>query len=279
MIDFTTLETFLEKIENKEILGHTLGVWIFSLIVIIVGLIAAKIISRMAKRWSKNRFDVHGQNLLKKIVYYVIITIFVMVALNNLGVNFSGVLVAGGVLGIVLGFASQTVVSNLISGVFMYFDKPLKIGDYIIIQNEDISGVVTEIEILSTRIRTWDGNLVRIPNEKLFNSVIENRVSNEIRRIELIVGIAYKEDIGKAMDVIRGVLDEYPYVLVEPAPFMYVKELGSSSINIRILAWAPNNYAFQTQRELMKPIKEALDDEGIEIPFPQRDVWLRKKDS
>jgi small-conductance mechanosensitive channel len=271
MIDLVDI---LEEIENTELFGHSVSSWILSLIILVIGILLAKFFSRVALRWGKKRFDEHGQNLFKKIVYYFIIIVFTMQALSNLGIDFSGVLVAGGVLGIVLGFASQTVVSNLISGVFMYFDKPLKIGDYVII--EDIEGVVMEIEILSTRIRTWDGNLIRIPNEKLFNSVIENRVSNAVRRVDLSVGIAYKEDAGRATEVIRTVLEGYPYVLIEPAPLIYVKGLGESSVDIEIKMWTPNEYAYQTQREILKPIKEALDREGIEIPFPQHDIHIRK---
>ena len=271
MID---LGDIIEEIQEMKLFGYSVSSWIFSLIILIIGILLAKFFSGIALRWSKKRLDEHGQNLFRKIIYYFIIIIFTMQALSNLGIDFSGVLVAGGVLGIVLGFASQTVVSNLISGIFMYFDKPLKIGDYVII--DDVEGIVMEIEILSTRIRTWDGNLIRIPNEKLFNSIIENRVSNSVRRVDLSVGIAYKEDVGRAMSVIRIVLDEYPYVLVEPAPLIYVKNFGDSSVNIEIKVWTPNEYAYQTQREILKPVKEALDREGIEIPFPQRVVRIRK---
>jgi len=269
------LMNLVGEIENKKIFGHSLSAWILSFIILIIGVFLAKFLSHLTWKWSKKRLDKHGQDLFKKIIYYFIVIIFVMEALSNLGIEFSGLLVAGGVFGIVLGFASQTVVSNLISGIFMYFDKPLKIGDTVAIEN--IEGVVTEIDILSTRIRTWDGNLVRIPNEKLFNSIIENKVSNEVRRLDLTVGIAYKEEMDNAINVIRRVLDDHKYVLVEPVPLIFVNELGDSSVNLTIKAWAPNDYAYQAKIALLKLIKEALDKEGIEIPFPQRDIWIRKK--
>jgi len=269
------LMDLIGEIESKEIFGRSLSAWILFLIILIIGVSLAKFFSHLVWKWSKKRLDKHGQDLFKKIVYYFIVIIFVMMALGNLGLDFSGLLLAGGVLGIVLGFASQTVVSNLISGIFMYFDKPLKIGDAVVI--EGIEGIVTEIKILSTRIRTWDGNLIRIPNEKLFNSIIENRVSNQVRRFEVVVGIAYREEVDHAINVIKKVVDDHRYVLVEPAPLIYVHKFGDSSVNLLIKVWAPNEYAYQTNIALLKLIKQALDKEKIEIPFPQRDVWIRKK--
>ncbi len=273
MIDIMDL---LGSIENKEIFGHSLSSWILSLVILIIGIVLAKFFSHVTWKWTRSRLERHEQETFKKIVYYFVVIVFVMESLNNLGIDFSGVLVAGGVMGIVLGFASQTVVSNLISGIFMYFDKPLKIGDHVVIEN--VNGVVMDIDVLSTKIRTWDGNLVRIPNDKLFNSIIENKVSNEVRRIELSVGIAYKEDIDKAIETIRNVLNGHTYVLVEPSPVIFVNDLGDSSVNITIKAWSPNDYAYQTKISLLKLIKEAFDREGIEIPFPQRDIWIRKRD-
>lgn len=215
--------------------------------------------------------------LKAKLFYYTVVTLAFFIALNIAG--FSGrlttLLAAAGITGIILGFSAQTVVSNFISGIFMYFDRPLKIGDPVEVAG--YSGVVHDIRILSTRIRTWDGTLVRIPNEKLFNSEIVNLTKYPARRVDVPVGIAYREDIQKAIDVIKGVLDDMPYVLAEPEPVVFVEGLGDNSVNIAVRAWAPSEKWFDVRWRIVQRIKEALDREGIEIPFPQRVNWFAEE--
>jgi small-conductance mechanosensitive channel len=220
--------------------------------------------------------------LKAKIFYYTIVTIAFFIALNIAGLSgrLSTIIAAAGITGIILGFSAQTVVANFISGIFMYFDKPLKIGDAVRIG--DFEGIVHDIRILSTRIRQWDGTLVRIPNEKLFNSEITNLQKYPARRAEITVGIAYKEDAQKAIDTIMKVLEEEPIVLAEPEPRVYVRELGDSSVNITIWAWVPSELwlgqnLLRSKYHLLQRIKEALDREGIEIPFPQRVNWFAEE--
>ncbi|ASJ17310.1 mechanosensitive ion channel protein MscS [Thermococcus chitonophagus] len=212
-----------------------------------------------------------------KIFYYTLVTLAFFLALNIAG--FSGrlttVIAAAGITGIVLGFSAQTVIANFISGIFMYFDKPLKIGDPVEVGG--YSGIVHDIRILSTRIRTWDGLLVRIPNEKVFNSEIKNLAKYPARRVDVIVGIAYREDIERVIRIIREILDDMPYVLAEPEPSIFVDELGDSSVNIAVRAWAPSEKWFDVRTQILQRIKEALDEKGIEIPFPQRVNWFAEE--
>ena len=209
-----------------------------------------------------------------KLFYYTFITVALFLALSFAGVmgELGALLAAAGITGIVLGFSSRTVVANFISGIFMYFDKPLQIGDAV--QVGDVQGVVEDIRILSTRIRTWDGTLVRIPNEALFNSNIVNLKRYPARRVDVSVGIAYAEDAGRAIDVILKTLDEMPLVLAEPEPKVYVESLGDSSVVLRVWAWAPSERWFDVRAEVVRRIKEALDEAEIEIPFPQRVNWF-----
>ena len=212
-----------------------------------------------------------------KLFYYLIVTLAFFIALNIAGFTgrLSTLLAAAGITGVVLGFASQTVISNFISGIFMYFDKPLKIGDPVEVAG--YSGIVHDIRILSTRIRTWDGLLVRIPNEKLFNSEIKNLQKYPARRVDVVVGISYSDDIEKAIEVIKKTLDEMPYVLAEPEPAVFVDNLGDNSVNIAIRAWAPSEKWFDVRTQIVKRVKEALDEAGIEIPFPQRVNWFAEE--
>ena len=209
-----------------------------------------------------------------KLFYYLFITVAFFLALSFAGIlgELGALLAAAGITGIVLGFSSRTVVSNFVSGVFMYFDKPLQIGDAV--QVGDVQGVVEDIRILSTRIRTWDGTLVRIPNEALFNSNIVNLQRYPVRRVDVSVGIAYAEDAKRAIEVITRTLDEMPLVLAEPEPRVYVEDLGDSAVILRVWAWAPSEKWFEVRTELVKRIKEALNEEGIEIPFTQRVNWF-----
>ena len=212
-----------------------------------------------------------------KLFYYAIVTLAFFIALNIAGLTgkLTTLLAAAGITGIVLGFSAQTVVSNFISGIFMYFDKPLEIGDPVEVAG--YSGIVHDIRILSTRIRTWDGLLVRIPNEKLFNSEIKNLQKYPARRVDIVVGIAYKEDAEKAIEVIKKTLDEMPYVLAEPEPTVFVDNLGDNSVNIAIRAWAPSEKWFDVRTQIVQRVKEALDEAGIEIPFPQRVNWFAEE--
>ncbi|AAL80536.1 mechanosensitive ion channel family protein [Pyrococcus furiosus DSM 3638] len=246
---------------------------------LITGLLLFYVAYQIGKRAQKYLAIKGGPDaqIKAKIFFYVLVTLAFFLALNIMGLTgrLSTIIAAAGITGIVLGFASQTVVSNFISGIFMYFDKPLKIGDPVEVAG--YSGIVHDIRIFSTRIRTWDGLLVRIPNEKLFNSDIKNLMKYPARRVDIVVGIAYKEDAQKAIEVIKRVLDEMPYVLAEPEPMVFVDNLGDSSVNIAVRAWAPTQKWFDVRTQIVQKIKEALDREGIEIPFPQRVNWFAEE--
>ncbi|ASJ09737.1 mechanosensitive ion channel protein MscS [Thermococcus siculi] len=209
-----------------------------------------------------------------KVFYYIFLTVMFFLALNFAGVSgqLSAVMAAIGITGIVLGFAAQTVVANFVSGVFMYFDKPLQIGDQV--QIGELEGVVEDMRILSTRIRAWDGTLIRIPNEKLFNSNIVNFMHYPIRRVDVDIGIAYSSEADKAVEIIKRVLDEIPLVLAEPEPLVYVDNLSDSAVMIAIRAWAPSEKWFDVRTRIIRDVKKALNEAGIEIPFPQRVNWF-----
>ncbi len=243
--------------------------------IIIVTVIIAKVAKINARRILKEKVPKTTLNAVEKVVYYGIIFIGFMAALPYIGFSLSGLLVAGGIAGIVIGFASQTVVSNFISGLFLLIEKPIKIGDGVSIG--DVGGVVKDIRILSTTIRTWDGIYVRIPNEKVFTSNIKNFVAHAARRFEYKIGIRYKDDAEKAIEVIKKLLEEHPFILKEPAPQIFVEELGDSSVNLAVRIWAPSTVWFSVKTEMLWKIKVALEKEGIQIPFPQRVIWMAGK--
>ncbi len=251
--------------------------WSILAILVILG-IALLIIQIITLNLRKALSDKLGKNeleILIKIIRYSIIFIAFLSILPMLSVDLTGLLLAGGFAGLVLGFASQSVVSNLVSGTFLIIERPIKIGDQI--QIEGVEGYVEDIRFLSTIVRSYDGVYVRLPNEKVFTSTITNYVVDVARRFDYTIGISYQDDANRAIRVINHLLEEYPYVLMTPAPLVYVESLGDSSVNLKVFVWVPTTEWFATKTELLWKIKTSLDAEGIEIPFPQRVIWFGKE--
>ncbi|MCD6481623.1 MAG: mechanosensitive ion channel family protein [Thermoplasmata archaeon] len=261
----------IQETLDYEIAGIKVIEMIEFAVIFIIAVIIARIARMAVRRRFKEKLSPTTLNNMEKVVYYGIILIGFFIALPK-GVSLGGLLVAGGIAGIVIGFASQTVVANLISGLFLMVERPVEIGDSIAVG--DVSGVVKDIKVLSTTIRTWDGIYVRIPNEKVFNSNIYNYVAHGARRFEYTIGIRYSDDASKAIDIIKGILAEHPLVLKYPEPDVFVSELGESSVIIAVKIWAPSSHWYSVKKELLWKIKTILEENGIEIPFPQRVIWM-----
>jgi len=249
--------------------------FIVALFYVVLGFIVAKIIVKYVSHVFRGKIPQRLLAFISRAVFYTIFLTSIILALIVLGAEkyITGILVAGGVVGVILGFASEKAVSNFISGIFLLVDRPLNIGEPVKIKNE--AGVVTDISFLSTKIKTWDGRYVRFPNSEVFNATITNYGKYVARRLDMAIGVAYKEDPYKVVKAIREVLEEHPYVLAEPEPEIFVESLGESSVNIAIRAWVPTPMWFKVRKELISVIKEKLEKENVEIPFPQIVVWFR----
>jgi small-conductance mechanosensitive channel len=251
-------------------------VTLLDLFVVIVTMAVAVFIAKIAsinlRKTLSDKLKKDELEMLIKIVYLGIIIVAFITVLPLLGLNLSGLLVAGGIAGIVIGFASQSVVSNLVSGLFLIAERPIKIGDAVNIG--DVSGIVVDVHIMSTIIRTFDGVYVRIPNEKVFTSNITNYFANVARRFEYVVGIRYSDDAEKAIQIINNLIEEHPLALRNPPPQIFVDNLGDNSVNIIVRIWAPSTQWYPVKMELLWKIKKTLEENGIEIPFPQRTLWF-----
>ena len=243
---------------------------LFLVVVVAISIVIAKIVTANIRRALKDDIPKSDLELILKIVYFGIIVLGAIIALPSL--DLSGVLLAGGIAGVVIGFASQSVVSNFISGLFLIIERPVRIGDNIAV--EEIEGNVEDIRILSTVVKTYNGNYVRIPNERLFTSNITNYWRHVARRFTYTVGIRYEDDADHAIRIIKDVIWQHPYALKNPAPSVFVDSLGDNSVNINVYIWAPSRFWWSVRTELLWKIKKALEAEGIQIPFPQRTVWF-----
>jgi len=245
------------------------------ILVMVVGLAVSWIIRILIYRSLSRIMPIHVSRIVSRIIYYLAVVVVFIMFLSVLKIDVSGFIFAGGIIGIVLGFALQSTVANLFSGIFLQWERVFKIGDYIRVG--DIEGIVMDMSIMSTTIRGFDGTVIRIPNQTVFQSNIVNYGSLVVRRVDFKIGIAYREDAEKAIEVLRRVLEQHPFVLEDPMPDIYVSELGSSSVNITVRVWVPNTQGlpWRVRTELLWLLKKALTEAGIEIPFIQTDIWFR----
>jgi len=243
-----------------------------AVLILIITLVAVRIASTQLRRLFKEKIAREKLELMVKIVKYGIFLISVLWILSVLGVELSGLVVAGGVVAIAVGFASQSIIGNLISGLFLMGERPVKIGDFVEISGN--LGVVEDISVISTTITTLDGVSIRIPNEAVFTSSIKNYNSYVVRRFEYRIGISYTDDADLAKRIITGIADDHPLVLVNPAPHIYVDDLADNSVDIVVRLWATSAEWWTVRTELLWKIKIALDEAGITIPLPQRTLWF-----
>jgi len=269
----TGITTFFNSISFSTAIGAvTLGDIFQFVLILSLTILISKIITLYLRKTLKDKVSKDVGETIVKFFYYGTIIIVSISALERMGIQLSGLLLAGGITGIILGFASQNIVGNLISGIFLIIEKPIKIGDQVEI--DKISGFITDIRIISTLIRTYDGLLVRIPNQQVFTSNITNLVGFPVRRFDFTIGIRYSDDADQAIFLIKDLIDKEPFALLNPAPSVYVSELGESSVNLIVRIWAPISEWFTLKTNLVWAVKKTLEENGIEIPYPQRVVYL-----
>jgi len=179
---------------------------------------------------------------------------------------------AAGIAGIAIGFASQTSVSNIISGLFLIGEKPLEVND--VINVGSTTGIVLSIDTLSVKLRTFDNKFVRIPNETLIKSEFTNITKFPIRRVDINLGVAYKEDIGKVRNILLDIAHKNPLCLIDPEPIIILSGFGNSSVDIFLGVWATKADWLQLKNTITEEIKLRFDAEGIEIPFPHRTIYF-----
>jgi small-conductance mechanosensitive channel len=241
-----------------------------AVVLVLVGFLAAKLLSRASGRLGEKRLARQQVMLLRRGVFYVVFLLFVVAAFHELGFNLGVLLGAAGVLSVAIGFASQTSASNLISGLFLIAEQPFGIGD--VIQTGGTTGEVLSIDLLSVKLRTFDNQFVRIPNETLIKSEVRTLTKFPIRRVDLQIGVAYKEDIEKVREVLFDLADKNPLCLEEPKPGFIFQGFGDSAVTMQFSPWATRENFLELKNSLQLEIKQRFDAEGIEIPFPQRSL-------
>ena len=251
--------------------SENLAAFVQALVLFIAGFVLARLARLALRRGFAKTLSRQQLVLLTRAAYYTILVLFTASALREVGFDFSVILGAAGIVTLAIGFASQTSVSNLISGLFLVLERVVEVGD--VIKVDGTTGEVLSVDLLSTKLRTFDNLLVRIPNETMVKTQITNMNRFPIRRVDLQVGVAYKEDLGKVTDVLMRVAHDNPVCLEEPAPVIIAQGFGDSSINYQFSTWAKTENFLALRNSLQKDVKNAFDAENIEIPFPHRVLY------
>lgn len=244
---------------------------------ILIGYLLARFISYLVGRQVEKRIDQTTGLLAQKIVFYTMLFLVMTVVLRELDVSFGALLAAGGLFGVALGFAAQTAVSNVISGLFLIFERPFNVSD--VIRIDGSLGFVESIDLLSTKIRTFDNLYWRIPNEKLLKSDIYTITKYDIRRNDLVTSISYEDDISTAKDVLKECAENNAKVLAQPEPRILVKSMGESGIELTLRFWFERVDFLDVISELTQEVKVALEESGCTIPFPHRTVYIREEEN
>jgi small conductance mechanosensitive channel len=248
-----------------------------AILVLIFGLWAVKIITGVLKKvLKKSNVDASLGGFLKSIASILLKVLVYITALGMLGVEMTSFIAILGAAGLAVGLALQGSLSNFAGGVLILFFKPFKVGDFI--ERGSESGTVERIDILHTILVTPNNQTVIIPNGQLSNSAVVNYSEKDTRRAVFSVGIGYDDDMQKAREIILDVLNKDERILSDPAPVVVLTELADSSLNLSARAWTKSSDYWSFFFENLEKIKVALDDAGINIPYPQRDVHLIKQD-
>lgn len=242
-------------------------------IVLVVGYVLVQTLVILVRRVFFKKSSKQLKMLITKAVVYVsvIIAVFIIINILELKAVFQTMLGAAGVLGIVLGVASQASIGNIVSGLFLISEKPFEIGD--LIRVGDKFGSVYSIDLLSIKIKTMDNLLIRIPNQTIISTEVTNVTKFPIRRMDIEVGVAYKEDLKRVNEILTSIAKENPLCLDEPEPVVLTKTFNTSSIDFLFGVWFEKSNYGKVRNSIFQQITERFRDENIEIPFPHISLY------
>ena len=242
--------------------------------VFILGLFVLKIVLRVIQKSLSAKMTPQNLTVVNKILNYAGMILIILMSFRSAGIEISVLLGAAGVMGVAIGFAAKTSISNLISGVFLMIDRPFHLGDTI--ELDGIVGKVVSIDLLSTKVLKFDNKLMRIPNESVFNCNIANYTHSDKRRLDLTVGVSYDADIDHVIATLSDCVDKNLYCLKNPEVTIRLDGLGASSLDFFIGVWHMNDQLGDLKKTLLKEIKNRLDKENIEIPYPHMTLCAGK---
>jgi small conductance mechanosensitive channel len=246
---------------------------IAAIVIFVIGKWLARVLSRsVGKAMNRAKADQVLVKFVVNLAYAALLAFVVLAALAQLGIQTTSFIAIIGAAGLAIGLALQGSLSNFAAGVMLIIFRPFKVGDYI--EAAGTAGSVEEIMIFSTKLKSPDNKQLYIPNGSIIAGTIVNYSAKEQRRVDLVFGCGYGDDIKKAKALLEAIVKENPLVLDEPAPTIGVLELGDSSVNFVVRPWVATSDYWDVHYQITEEVKQRFDEAGISIPFPQRDVHL-----
>lgn len=257
---------------NTYLIPWTVNI-VTALVIFVIGRWVARALTNTVGRIMKRaKLDESLVDFLENLVYAALLIVVVIAALDQLGVDTTSVMAIFATAGLAVGLALKDSLGNFSAGVMLVLFKPFKIGDFI--EAGGVNGVVESIRIFSTLMRTGDNREVTVPNGQIYGGTITNFSARETRRIDMVFGIGYDDDIREAKRLIEEIMAADERILEDPAPALMVSELADSSVNLAVRPWVNSADYWAVRSDMLENVKLRFDAEGISIPYPQTDVHL-----
>jgi small conductance mechanosensitive channel len=250
-----------------------------AIIILIVGRIIAGWAESAVDRWLKRseRFDETLRGFFAKAARYLVIIFTFLAVLSQFGIETTSIIAILGVAGLAIGLALQGTLSNVAAGVMLLIFRPFKTGDFV--EAAGIAGTVKSITVFITELATPDNVQILAPNSQVWGATVRNYSFHPTRRVDLVMGIDYGDNIDSAMETVLGVVNADSRVLRDPEPMVVVGNLGESSVDLTIRVWCNADDYWPLKFDLTKALKQRFDQEGISIPFPQRTIHMVKEEA
>ncbi|GGP68558.1 mechanosensitive ion channel family protein [Shewanella saliphila] len=274
------MQDYVEQIDINQYLPLIIDVGINVLLaglILIVGFYIANKVSSIINKIgeSYDKLDNTLFRFLGSVAKYIILAFVAIAVLNRFGVQTASIVALLGAAGLAVGLALQGTLSNLAAGVMLLLFRPYKVGDFI--SAADRFGNVQEIDLFTTILKTFDNQHIIVPNSQIWGAQIVNHSFHDVRGVDMHFGVAYKENTDEVRKVIDAVLAAHPHILKDPAPFVEVETLNDSSVDFLVRPFCHGEHYFDILYSIPEQIKKALDEAGIEIPFPHRKLIIEKE--
>ena len=267
-IDWAEMWTLIQT-NGVEFAGNLLT----AIVIFFVGKwVVNLVVKGLMKAMQKGELDTTLRRFIANLARMLMMLFVIIAAINALGVQTASLIALVGAAGLAVGLALQGSLSNFAAGVLIVLFRPYKVGDWI--EGGGVSGSVEEVQILTTVLKTGDNKRVIIPNSQIMGSTITNYSANETRRVDLVVGVSYSDDLDQVRKELQGLVDADERILKDPAVTIAVSELADSSVNFVLRPWVRTADYWAVYFDLTEKVKKRFDEVGISIPFPQRDVHI-----